>query len=129
MTGAVLKVAVLAVFGTVAALIIRRSNGEMAAVLSIAVCAAAMFAAFSLMEPILELLSRARELSGLSGTVLSPVMKCLGIGITSHVASQLCRDGGQAAMASTVELAGAVGGVYAAMPLISTLLDMLEAIA
>lgn len=126
MTEPVIKVAVLAVFGTVAALMIKRSNAEMAAVLSIAVCAVALYAVFSLVDPILELMGRAKEFAGLSGAVLSPVLKCVGIGLTSRIAADLCRDGGQGAVASTVELMGAVGGLYAALPLVSTLLDMLE---
>ena len=126
MTGPVLKLAVLAVFGTVAALLIRRSNAEMAAALAIAVCAAALYTAARLIEPVLAFAERARALTGLSGTVFSPVLKCLGISLVARVAADVCRDGGQGAMASAVELVGAVGAVYAALPLLSAFLDMLE---
>ena len=126
MTGPVLKVAVLAVFGTVAALLIRRSNAEMASALAIAVCAVGLYTAARLMEPVLEFAERARALTGLSGTVFSPVLKCLGVALVSRVAADVCRDGGQGAMASAVELIGAVGAVYASLPLLSAFLDMLE---
>ena len=71
-------------------------------------------------------MSRARELTGLSSALFSPLLKCVGIGLTCRVAADLCRDGGQSAMAGAVELIGAVGALYVSLPLMGTLLDMLK---
>ena len=121
-----MKAAVLAVVGTLCALVIRRSNAELASVLAMAVCAAAVWFALGLLEPVLEFMSRARELTGLSSALFSPLLKCVGIGLTCRVAADLCRDGGQSAMAGAVELIGAVGALYVSLPLMGTLLDMLK---
>ena len=126
MTAPVLKAAVLAVFAAMTVLLIRRGSPELSAALAIAVCCAILTAALSLGEPILQLVERARELTGLSSAVLSPVLKCVGIAILTSQAAGICRDGGQGALASAVELVGAVGSVYAALPLLSSFLDMLE---
>lgn len=123
---AVIRAAVLACVGTLSALIIRRGSPELASALAIAVCCACAFIAVRLFSPIASELERASRFSGLSPAVLAPVMKCAGIGVVSKIASGLCRDGGQQAMASAVELAGAAGALCAAMPLVSSLLDMLE---
>ena len=129
MTGPVVKAAVLAVVGTLCALVIRRSNAELAVTLSMAVCGAALWFALGLIEPILDFLSRARELTGLSGAIFSPVLKCVGVALTCRTAADLCRDGGQSAMAGAVELIGAVGALYVSLPLLGTLLDMLGELA
>lgn len=129
MTAPVMKAAVLAVVGTLCALVIRRSNAEMAAVLAMAVCAAAVWSALGLLEPVLDFAARARELTGLPSAVFSPVLKCVGVALTCRVAADLCRDGGQSAMAGAVELVGAVGALYVSLPLLGTLLDMLEDLA
>ena len=129
MTGPVIKAAALAVVGTLCALVIRRSNAEIAAVLSMSVCAAAVWFALGLIEPILDFLSRARALTGLSAAIFSPVLKCVGVALTCRTAADLCRDGGQSAMAGAVELIGAVGALYVSLPLLGTLLDMLGALA
>lgn len=129
MTGPVIKAAVLAVVGTLCALVIRRSNAEIAAVLSMAVCAACVWFALGLVEPIVDYLSRARALTGLSGAIFSPVLKCVGVALTCRTAADLCRDGGQSAMAGAVELIGAVGALYVSLPLLGTLLDMLGELA
>ena len=128
MSGPVVKVAVLAVLGTLSALLIKRGSGEMTVVLALAVCVCALSGAAALLEPILDVMRRAREMSGLSTAFFAPLLKCVGIGFTARFASELCRDGGQGAMASAVELMGAVGAVYAALPLFSSLMDMLESL-
>lgn len=120
-----LSAAAAAVVATAVCLVLKRSNSEMTVPLSIAVCAAALGLAFGLLRPVLELMARAKKLSGLTDAVFYPVLKCVGIGFVSRLASDLCRDGGQSAMAGTVELVGAVCALYVSLPLISTFLDML----
>lgn len=126
MTGPVLKVAVLAVLGALCALLLKKSNGEMTVLLSLAVCVAAVTAVAALFKPVLETMEQARLLTGLSSAFFSPLLKCVGLGLTARMAADLCRDAGQGAMASAVELSGAVGALYAALPLFNTLLDTLE---
>lgn len=126
MSGPVMKVAVLAIFGTASALVIRRSNGELAILLALSVCVCALCMTLKLIAPILEFGQHVKRMVGLSGIVCTPVLKCVGIGLTSRIASDLCRDGGQKAMSSAVELTGAVGALYVSLPLLTMLLDMLE---
>lgn len=126
MTAAVIKVAVIAVFGTLAALIIKRGSPEMSILLAIAVCGEAVYIIYETLDSALDFVRRARELSGMSEAIFAPVLKCVGIALVAKLASDLCRDGGQGAMAGSVELMGAVGALYAALPLMSTLIDTLE---
>ncbi len=128
MSGPVLKAAVLAVAAAIAGLIIKRGSGEMSLVLSLAACAAVICCAVGLLDGVIETMNKAMELSGLSGAFYAPMLKCVGIGFVSRTASDMCKDAGQSALASSVELIGAVGAVYTALPLMSSFMDMLEAI-
>lgn len=128
MTETVVKIAVLAAVCTIAALIIRRGSSEMALVLSLAVCCAALYAAYSLASGAVGLIKSVSEMAQLSPAVTAPVLKCVGIGIVTRAAADICRDGGQGAIAGSVELVGAIGAVCTALPLAKTLLDMLEAL-
>ncbi|MCD8343102.1 MAG: stage III sporulation AC/AD family protein [Oscillospiraceae bacterium] len=125
MTDIVAKVCALAAFGTLAALLIRRTNPEMGLALQLAVCAAVLFAGARLLEPVTELMREAKALTGLSEAVFAPVVKCIFIALFSRCAADVCRDGGQSALAGTVETVAAIGALYCALPLIATLLDML----
>ena len=84
------------------------------------------FEQLMMLRPLMELLTRAAEMGGVSPAVLLPVIKSVGIGICSRVAADLCKDSGQGAMAQCVELAGTVCALYTALPLMESLLDMLE---
>jgi len=121
----VLKVAAIAVVGTLIAVIIRRGSGEMSLLFELAAVAAIIAIAMGLAAPVTEVISKAKVMSGLSPSMISPVIKCVLIGITARIASDMCKDGGQGAMANAVEFAGAIGAIYVSLPLVSTLLDMM----
>ncbi|NCB51789.1 MAG: stage III sporulation protein AD [Clostridia bacterium] len=113
---------IAAIFG----LIIRKNNPELAVVLSIAACAVILAVALGLADGVMEVVGLARDLSGLSSAVFTPVVKCVGIGIIAKLGADSCRDAGSAGTASAVELAGAIAAVFTALPLMRTLLKMME---
>ena len=122
----VIKTAVAACVCTVAALIIRRGSQEMALVLSLGACCVLLLAGYGLISGAAELMSTVSELTELSPAVLSPVLKCVGIGAVTRLAADMCRDGGQGAVAGVVEMIGALAAVCTAIPLAQTLIDMLR---
>ena len=64
--------------------------------------------------------------SGVEAVYLAPVLKCIGIGMVSHMAAQICRDAQQSSTASAVELCGALCALYVSLPLIRALLAAVE---
>lgn len=120
------KAAALGIIPALMALLLRKSNAELALCLTLAACCAISISALALFSDILSLLRRSAELSGLSDAVLSPVLKCVGIGVIAKLAGDLCRDSGSAALASSVELACALAALAAALPLLSSLLGLVE---
>lgn len=123
---AAVKIAAVAIFATLAALTVKKSNGEMALVLECAACVWAFFALLRLVTPLIDALGDMKALSGVSDAILAPVVKCTTIGIVTRLASDICRDGGQAALSGAVETAGAVCAVCTAVPLASMLLSLVE---
>ena len=111
------------------ALLLKKSNAELALCLGLAAGAAILAATLSLAEDILGAAERARELSGLSPALFTPVVKCV-----RHRHSLRARlrglQGTPAAgsLASAVELAGAAAALVCALPLVSALLDTVEGI-
>ena len=115
-----------ALLATAVCLILKRSDPELQLPLAALVCAFVLGGAAVLLGPVKELLAEAEALSGLSAAYFLPVAKCVAIGILSKGAADLCRDGGQSAMAGAVELGGAAAALYVSLPLLSTLLGLLE---
>ena len=122
------RVSALALSAALLALLLRKSNSELALCLTLAAAAAALLFALRLAGAIAEAACRARELSGLSTAVFSPLLKCVAVGIICSLAADGCRDAGSALLANAVELAGALAALYCALPLLSALLDTVEGI-
>jgi len=120
------KIAAAALFAALIALLLRRSNAELAVVLSAAVCVFAFCAVLAVLQPVVELLDEAERMSGLSAVYFRPVVKCVAIGITSKAAADLCRDSGQSAMAGAVELGGTAAALLTALPLLRSFLQLLQ---
>ena len=122
----VIRFSAAALLATAVCLLLRRSNPELQVPIAVALCAVVDAGAVALLGPVRDFLARTEALSGLDGAYFLPVVKCVVIGILSKGAADLCRDGGQSAIAGAVELGGTVAALYAALPLFTTLLGLLE---
>ena len=125
----VLKAAALGVTGSILALLLRGRAPEMSLLLTMAVGIFVLGLFLRLTEDILAVARSAAEIGGLSSAILSPVLKCVGIGIVTHLAAQICRDASQSSLAAVVELCGAFAAVYVSLPLLRTLLSMIGELA
>ncbi len=110
-------------------LVIKKSNPELAAVLGAAAAVAICFAAVSFVSPLRELASLINSLTGSGELFIAPVMKCAAIAIVTKLASELCRDSSQSAVAAAVELAGSICALSVAMPLVISMLKTIGAMA
>ena len=125
----VIKATVIGVVGAVLTLLIKRTNPEFSTVLSLGICGVIMLMGLTLYSSIAETLELATDNTKLSSADTAPVLKCVGIGITARLGSELCKDAGQSAVASTVEISGALCALYVSLPLIKTLLRMIGELA
>lgn len=120
-----MKAAALGVAGAVMGLLLKKNAPELALALSIAVCMAAAGLAMELFSQLRQIVDLAGEQTGLSPAVVGPVLKCVGVGAVTRLAADLCRDAGQSAMSSAVELTGACCALVTALPLIRALLQLI----
>ena len=122
------RAAAVALTGVVLGLLLRRSAPELGLALSAAVSLAAGLMALELTGSFGALWETVKVQTGLSPAVLRPVFKCAGMGIVTRLTADMCRDAGQSAAASAVELCGTVCAMAAALPLIQALMEMIESI-
>ena len=121
-----LQIVSLAVICAVAAVLIREKAGSLAAALSLAFCAAALLLSLRFFGPILDFAERLRTLSGLNGSVTSPLLKSAGLGILTQVAGSLCEDAGEKSLAKTVDICGSIFALYVSLPLMNSVLELME---
>jgi stage III sporulation protein AD len=119
------KAVVIALCGALMTLLIKRTNPEISLLLSMAVSAVITVMALRVYEETKDVLELAKMNMTFSKSYTEPVFKCVGIGITARIGSDLCKDAGQTAVASAVEICGAVCAIFAALPLLKTFLRMI----
>ena len=121
----VIQVTGLCVVGALLALVVKRGSPETALLLAVG---AAVVVALTLAGVVEELLAFLEELaagSGVSPDLFTPLYKTIGIALVARTGSDLCRDAGESALASLVDMAGTVCALLAAQPLLYRALEIL----
>ena len=120
------QVAILCIVGAVLGLMIKKNTPEMALLLSVAVGGIILLSLLQEAGEIWNFLWDLTERTGVPQAVFSPLMKTVGIAIVTKIGSDLCRDAGESAMASLVETAGAICAILAALPLLQSVIELVE---
>ena len=94
-------------------------------VLSLAAAVLTLLIAMAFLEPLIDFLRETIALCGVSGVYTGPLLKCMAISILTMIGANLCKDAGQGSTASSIEIAGVVAALYAALPLLNTFLKMI----
>ncbi len=121
----VIKGAAVGIISALCALLIKKSNQEIGLVIAIAASAVICIAAAELFGSISDLIRYAISKSGLSSAIFLPIIKCVGIAIIVNISASLCKDAGQAGIASAVDVLGAAAAVFTALPLIKSLIEII----
>ena len=59
---------------------------------------------------------------------VSPSLKAVGIGVLTQISAGVCDDAKQSAVARLVELCGGLLALYAALPLLEAVLELIETV-
>lgn len=122
----VFRIAGAAMVGAVMCMTVRMHMGPVALLLSLMTCAMIFAVSFQVFEPVFSVLDKLRSLTGLDETVTAPVLKVAGIGLIVQIAGSVCEDAGEKALTKAVETSGALLSVYAALPLMDAVLELLR---
>ncbi|MDR0862039.1 MAG: stage III sporulation AC/AD family protein [Oscillospiraceae bacterium] len=123
-----LKIAGAVIAGSAFGLLVKKKSPETSLLLSVALAILAVMLCLDILAAILEFLRNTARAANIPDASLDAVLKTVGISIVAKLTADICKEAGQAAAASGVELAGAVAAVYVALPLLQTALDMIESL-
>ena len=119
---AVWQIVALGLLGAVLAALLKKHTPELALLLAVAVCGAAALAAVRGVREVWAFLEDLLAAVEISSTLFLPLLKTAGI------AADLCRDAGESAVASAVEMAGAMGALLAVLPLMQAAWEVLRSL-
>ena len=113
----IVGIAGMAICAATIAAMLRRYHQEYAVFLSIAAGVLILFAIFSSLSPAIRQINTLIASAGLSADYAVILFKTLGICFLAQFAADACRDAGESALASNVELAGKISIVVLSLPL------------
>lgn len=123
-----LQICVLAIAGLFAALIIKKDKPEYASFIIMLVGFFIAIRVLWVFEGVARELEDFRELISQNTTYVRLLLKLVGITYVCDFASSLSKDAGHSALANHIELFGKVAIMVAGLPVIKTMIEMLEEI-
>ena len=120
-----MRLTALCLVGALLAALLRRTGGEMALLLALAVCGAAVMLLAQPLEELKGFWEDAAAWGDLPVELFQPLVKTVGIALLSRTGSDLCRDAGEGAMASVLETTGAVAAIVVSLPLFRSAWELL----
>lgn len=121
-----LQATALVLIAVVLILMLGSQHKSMATLLSLGVCCMVCVAAVRYLSPVIELLTGLRDLAGISGQMLSILLKSAGIGLLSELASVICADAGEGALGKAIGVLSNGVILYISLPLFQELIELLQ---
>ena len=108
---------------TGAIVVLRHTKSELASIASAVAGGLIFIYIFNGISPFLDFIKNTAESCGVS-SYFALMLKALSISICCRVSADICRDSGETALASKVELAGKLSIVIISLPLVKQLLEI-----
>ena len=122
------KAAALALIAGVLSLTLKDQDKEYAVLLSIAACLMVTAITVTYLKPVYAFLKELETLGDLRGDMLAILIKALGVGLASEIASMICTDAGNASLTKAIQLLGGAVILYLSVPMFSALMDLIQKI-
>jgi stage III sporulation protein AD len=123
---ALFKIAGIAIAGLALTVLVRRHSPELGMLLGLLVAVAVFAVALDPFGRIKDFLEMVMAESGINRELADPLWKAGAIAIITKITAELCKDAGEKAVASGVETAGAVLGLFVVLPLFSSFFDLIR---
>lgn len=121
----ILQIIGLAIVATVIIAVLKAQRPEIAIQISIAAGIIVFTMILGKITAVIELLNSYSQKVDIDTIYLSTLLKIVGIAYIVEFGAEVCKDAGEGAIASKVELAGKVVIIVLAVPIITSLLDLI----
>lgn len=128
MIGDTVSAAALCIIGAIMAVLLKQYCREQAIFSSIAVCVIVAAAALAFASPAIEQLEVLFERTSLDKTYFKSLLKAVGICYMTGITADICRDSGEQALASAVEIWGRIALLILTLPMIDSLLNIITGV-
>jgi len=121
-----ISVAVFCISAVVLAVLLRQYAREQSLLISLAVCTAVMGGLILFIEPVISDMRDIFSSAGISDSYISLLFKASAVCFITEITCELCKDSGESAVASAVELWGRGAVTFMSIPIIKSLIEQVE---
>lgn len=121
----VLQLVGFAIVALVVLVAVRPQRPEVALMITIAAGAAILVAVLSKVQNIIMVITDLSERANIESPYLAVVLKVIGVAYLAGFAAEVCKDAGEGALASKVEVAGKIIILALAVPVMVALMETL----
>ncbi len=119
----ILGICIVAVIGAILVLTLKQTSPQMGLLLTLATGVMILITVFSFLPTVTDKITQLMSETGVNYQYTSILIKSLGICFICQFASDICKDAGQTALSSKVELAGKLMILISAVPLMEEVLN------
>ncbi|MEF9983779.1 MAG: SpoIIIAC/SpoIIIAD family protein [Oscillospiraceae bacterium] len=120
----IIKVVGIGLIGATMALLLGEYKKELSLMVTIATGIVIMLIMLQSIEPVLEVTTSMFSKANMDKDYIRVLLKALGICFLTQIAVDACRDSGNSAIASKIEMAGKIAVLFVALPLFLSLLEL-----
>ena len=122
------KGTILCLIGGIFAALLKKKTPELAVILSATVVIVVGMGIAQTWQSVTAIIETLTQLKSFPQELFAPLLKTVAIALVSRLGSDLCRDAGESAVASMLEICGSFAAIAVSIPLFKAALDMLQSI-
>jgi len=124
----ILQITGLGIVSVVLIIVLKAQRPEYAVQISIITGVVIFLLLASKLSAVLDMLQGFSDKAGIEPVYFTTVLKIVGIAYVTEFGAEVCRDAGESAIASKIELAGKVVIIMLAVPIITSLFQLITRI-
>ncbi len=102
------------------------NSKDIGAILVLCSCCLILMASLRYLEPVVEFVNTLSQLGKLDSTLVSVLLKAVGIGIVSEIASLICADSGSGSMGKALQILSTCVILWLSIPLFTMVLELIQ---
>ena len=123
-----LKIVAVAIVTVFAHMLVKQTKPEIAMIISIAGSVLIIVMAVDALNSVISSFYQIFETTGVDTTLLTPLFKIIAIGYITEFGANICLDAGASSVADKVLFAGKLIILLVALPIVTTVIDMVVAL-
>lgn len=123
------KAAVLAIFGSMAGLLLKKTHPQMAMAVVLAAGAALLLSAIAPLAEVAGAMATLGQSAALPDGAVSLALKLMGVALVAQFGAQTCRDSDQEGLAQKVEFFGRVALLAMCLPVLLQVVELVSGLA